>query len=52
MPELGTGATPAVGRIGTSSASGPEAAEGLALAFDFGTRRIGVAVGGPASASA
>jgi putative Holliday junction resolvase len=52
MPELGTGATPAAGRIGTPSVSGSQPAQGLALGFDFGTRRIGVAVGGPASAGA
>ncbi|HEX4585689.1 MAG TPA: Holliday junction resolvase RuvX [Burkholderiaceae bacterium] len=52
MPEPGTGATPATGRVGTPSASDPQSAQGLALGFDFGTRRIGVAVGSVASAGA
>jgi putative holliday junction resolvase len=43
MPELGAGARPVAGRVG--SPSGLRTAEGVALAFDFGTRRIGVAAG-------
>jgi putative Holliday junction resolvase len=52
MPELGAGAMPAAGRVGTTSVSGPQAAQGVALGFDFGTRRIGVAVGGAQGAVA
>ena len=52
MPELGTGATPATGRVGTPSTSGRQAADRVALGFDFGTRRIGVAVGSQASSGA
>lgn len=50
MPEVGAGAAPMAGRAGNPS--GLRTAEGVALAFDFGTRRIGVAVGSVASASA
>jgi len=49
MPEAGTGAGP-MGRAGNPSALA--AAEGTALAFDFGTRRIGVAVGSFTGATA
>jgi putative Holliday junction resolvase len=52
MPELGAGATPATGRVGIPAAPGLRGADGVALGFDFGTRRIGVAVGSVASASA
>ncbi len=52
MPELGTGATPATGRVGTPSTSGRQADDRVALGFDFGTRRIGVAVGSQASSGA
>jgi putative holliday junction resolvase len=50
MPELGAGAPPAAGRVGNPSSL--RTAEGVALGFDFGTRRIGVAVGSAASAKA
>ena len=50
MPELGAGAAPMAGRVGNPS--GPGTAEGVALAFDFGTRRIGVAVGSVTGATA
>jgi putative Holliday junction resolvase len=50
MPELGAGARPAAGRVGNPS--GPGDTEGLALGFDFGTRRIGVAVGSAAGTNA
>jgi putative holliday junction resolvase len=43
MPELGAGARPVAGRAGNPS--GLQSAEGVALGFDFGTKRIGVAVG-------
>jgi putative Holliday junction resolvase len=52
MPEAGAGATPATGRAGTPSRSGLRAGEGPALGFDFGTRRIGVAIGSAASSAA
>jgi len=50
MPELGAGAAPMAGRVGNPS--GLRTAEGVALAFDFGTRRIGVAVGSVTGATA
>lgn len=50
MPELGAGARPMAGRVG--SPSGLRTAEGVALAFDFGTRRIGVAAGTVTGATA
>ncbi len=49
MPELGAGARPA-GHVGNPS--GLRTAEGVALAFDFGTRRIGVAAGSVTGATA
>jgi len=49
MPEAGAGARP-VGRAGNPSALA--VANGTVLAFDFGTRRIGVAVGTIAAATA
>jgi putative Holliday junction resolvase len=68
MPEAGAGATPVQGRVGIPSApahrlagaaAGPvtepaadSVTDRIALGFDFGTRRIGVAVGGTASAAA
>ena len=60
MPEAGAGARPAQGRVGIPSVPGHRTADRaadlvgdrLALAFDFGTRRIGVAVGGTGSAGA
>jgi putative holliday junction resolvase len=50
MPELGADAAPMAGRVGNPS--GLRTAEGVALAFDFGTRRIGVAVGSVTGATA
>jgi putative Holliday junction resolvase len=50
MPELGAGARPVAGRVG--SPSDLRIAEGVALAFDFGTKRIGVAVGSVTGATA
>ena len=43
MPELGAGARPLAGGVGNPS--GLRTAEGVVLAFDFGTKHIGVAVG-------
>jgi putative holliday junction resolvase len=48
MPESGAGAGPAAGRAGNPS--GLSHIEGVALGFDFGTRRIGVAVASAAGA--
>ena len=48
MPELGAGA--AADRVGNPS--GLQSSEGVALGFDFGLRRIGVAVGSRAGAPA
>jgi len=42
MPEPGAGARPPVGPVGDRS--GLRTAEGVALGFDFGTKRIGLAV--------
>lgn len=50
MPEWGADARPAAGRVGNPS--GLRSAEDIALGFDFGTRRIGVAVGSAAGAPA
>ena len=50
MPELGAGARPAAGRVGNPS--GLRSSDDVALGFDFGTRRIGVAVGSAAGAPA
>jgi putative Holliday junction resolvase len=50
MPELGAGARPARGRVGNPSEL--RTAEGVVLGFDFGTRRIGVAVGTVVGATA
>jgi putative Holliday junction resolvase len=49
MPELGADA-PLKGCVGTPSSL--QSSEGVALGFDFGTRRIGVAVGSAAGAPA
>ena len=43
MPDLGAGVPPHAGNAGNPS--GLRATEGVALGFDFGTKRIGVAVG-------
>jgi len=51
MPEAGADAMPAAGRVGTLSASGAVVAE-VVLGFDYGTRRIGVAIGNTVSAAA
>jgi len=50
MPELGAGARPVAGSVGDPSRL--QSSEGIALGFDFGTRRIGVAVGSAAGAPA
>jgi putative Holliday junction resolvase len=50
MPESGAGARPAAGSVGNPSRL--QNSEGIALGFDFGTRRIGVAVGSAAGAPA
>ena len=52
MPELGAGAMPTTGRVGIPATPDFRGADGVALGFDFGTRRIGVAVGSVASAGA
>jgi putative Holliday junction resolvase len=52
MPELGAGAMPAAGRVGSESVSGARSCDRVALGFDFGTQRIGVAVGNTVSATA
>jgi len=50
MPEPGAGARPPVGPVGDRS--GLRTAEGVALGFDFGTKRIGLAVASMAGANA
>jgi len=52
MPETGAGAKPAAGRAGVLSTAGGPAEHGVALGFDYGTRRIGVAIGNTVSAAA
>jgi putative Holliday junction resolvase len=52
MPEPGADAMPAAGRVGTLSTSDPSAMPEVVLGFDYGTRRIGVAVGNTVSAAA
>jgi putative Holliday junction resolvase len=52
MPEADAGAKPAAGRVGILSASRGPAGEGIVLGFDYGTRRIGVAIGNTVSAAA
>jgi putative Holliday junction resolvase len=52
MPEPDAGAKPAAGRAGILSAPGGPAAHGVVLGFDYGTRRIGVAIGNTVSAAA
>ncbi len=52
MPEREAGATPLAGRTGHSSGPAIKITEGVALGFDYGTRRIGVAIGNTVSATA
>src|ERR1700730_16670365 len=52
MPELGAGAMPTTGRVGIPKTPDFRGADGVPIASAFGTRRIGVAVGSVASASA
>src|SRR6266853_4946649 len=52
MPEAGASAKPAAGRAGPAPVSGREVGGDLALGFDFGTERIGVAVGSAVTATA
>jgi putative Holliday junction resolvase len=53
MPEPGADAMPAAGRVGTLPApESSSAPEEVALGFDYGTRRIGVAIGNTVSATA
>jgi len=52
MPEQGAGATPAAGRSGLPSAAALAGGQGVLLGFDYGTRRIGVAIGNTVSATA
>jgi putative holliday junction resolvase len=52
MPEPDAGAKPTAGRVGVLSAAGGPAEHHVALGFDYGTRRIGVAIGNTVSAAA
>jgi putative holliday junction resolvase len=52
MPEAGADAKPAAGRAGILAASAVRNESEVVLGFDYGTRRIGVAIGNTVSATA